>query len=158
MAKKGPELCMFCEAAPCECEGVAKPKAKKKAAAGSRRAKKAGKVAPAQATAAQEAGETVPEKDEATEPVARAVEPVQSELWGSAGQGKSRRRRRKIPQSSIPEARAIRVFADLGMLSRDELRRHADKINPPLSGSLTKYIEGRDEHVCDWPEESTGPA
>ncbi|QOP65402.1 hypothetical protein SEA_DIABLA_76 [Gordonia phage Diabla] len=146
MPKKGPELCMFCEAAPCECEGVA-PKPKQKAAPRKRAAKAAGKKP---ATSGGEAKEEATKEEAVPDVVADGN--AEPSLWGGATGG--RRKRKRMGGRPIGEHQAIYNLHQAGLLDASEARRFADVITPPLSGKLAAaHITGGDEHVSSWPEE-----
>ncbi|USH44887.1 hypothetical protein SEA_AMORE2_72 [Gordonia phage Amore2] len=41
--------------------------------------------------------------------------------------------------------RAVQVFAGLEMLDRKELRTHAERVDPPVTGRLLDYLEGGED-------------
>ena len=132
MAKKGPEACMFCGAAPCECEGAApKPKAKSKATTPKPKAKRGGKAEPAKPVAAKEAE---PEGLAAVLPSRRGG--PDSNAGKRSRKEVGRRRHHKASRRSVPEHRAIIAFAAEGLLSAETARKYSDTINPPLAGGL----------------------
>ena len=117
MPRKKPELCMFCEQIPCECNGTAKKKPTKKPA---RKVAQASAPPPTQPT--RGAGEF-------TLPAPRSE--------------RARRRNEK----DLPLARAIIALADGGLLSQESRRRFRDTISPAVTGDLERLerLSGEDD-------------
>lgn len=150
MARKGPELCMFCGSAPCECEGVAKPKKK-------RIAKKA--VKSEQKEKEQLAEPTVERSEDSSEDFASLVPPSKerkrdrrNRRFGSnteaqprrddsprknQGEVRSRNSSSRSIGTTVVEQRAIQAFARADLLSRlDSESRFKEILNPSISGGL----------------------
>lgn len=163
MARKGPELCMFCGMAPCECEGQAKAKPKRQRAKPKAEPKSEGSgdasVSSAQGSAggaaenfaallpAGSGKKTERARRKGPRKFGQQLEPTGTLRSNEPADRASQQHRRRVVKSAVrplEEHRAIQALSSEGLLHPSEQRRFADVVHPPLSGALTKYLEGGD--------------